>query len=282
MVSKLDEYMFDLQGFLVLKGAVSRSHLDELNAGVDAIPRMEPGDWCGYVHREEFESSRGVAFQQIYEAGEPFERLIDHPAWIEHVKHFLGGEGTFDYHHGALFMDENFATIRGPGEAIGLHSGAYNVSKHTQFHYHHGRFACGQINILLSLADIGPGDGSTMVVPGSHKSNLPHPQAGERSIGEGRSVDDTAGAIEVHTKAGDAILFVDAICHGSAKRVNPGERRFIVYRYTSGWSRFRFGYQPSEELLERLTPERRAIVNPFQVWPRTPNRKPGFRDSRRP
>ena len=56
--------------------------------------------------------------QQIYEAGEPFENLIDHPSWIEHVKHFVGGEGTFDYNHGPLFIDEKFANIRGPGESI--------------------------------------------------------------------------------------------------------------------------------------------------------------------
>jgi hypothetical protein len=277
VISKMDEYLFDLQGYLVLKGAVSPTHIAELNTALEAIPRIDPGQWYGYVHREDFEASRGIAFQQIYEAGEPFERLIDHPAWIDHMKTFIGGEGTFDYTHGALFMDENFAAIRGPGEAIGLHSGGFRVPKHTQYEYRHGGFACGQVNILLSLADIGPGDGSTMVVPGSHKSNLPHPQAGEKST-EGSSVDNTAGAIEVHTKAGDAILFVDAICHGSARRVNPGERRFIVYRYVSGWSRFRFGYYPSDELLARLTPERRAIVNPFPFWSRTPNMKPGFRD----
>jgi hypothetical protein len=196
------------------------------------------------------------------------------------VKHFVGGEGTFDHQHGPLFIDEDFATIRGPGEAIGLHSGGYNASNHTSFQYRSGKFFCGQINILLSLADIGPGDGSTMVVPGSHKSNFPHPQEGEKVIAEGASVDGTQGAIEVHTKAGDAILFVDGICHGSARRVNNGERRFIVYRYSSGWHRFRFGYYPSQELLDRLTPERRAIVNPFVFWPRAPNHKPGFVDRR--
>ena len=277
MISAMDQYMFDLQGYLVLKGAVSAAHIAELNSALDAIPRIGPGQWYGYVHREDIEASRGIAYQQVYEAGEPFERLIDHSSWIELAKTFIGGEGTFDHLHGALFIDENFAAIRGPGEAIGLHSGGFRVPKHTQFDYRHGGFACGQVNILLSLSDIGPGDGSTVVIPGSHKSNFPHPQIVEKSA-EGSSADNVAGAVEVHTRAGDAILFVDAICHGSARRVNPGERRFIVYRYASSWSRFRFGYSPSDELLQRLTPERRAIVNPFPFWPRTPNMKPGFHD----
>jgi len=33
-----------------------------------------------------------------------------------------------------------------------------------------------QVNVLVALSDIGPGDGGTLIIPGSHKSNLPHPQ----------------------------------------------------------------------------------------------------------
>jgi len=274
MIDKLQEYLFDLRGYLLIEGALSAGEVAELNAGIDSIPHLEPGQWWGYVHREVFEPSRGVALQQIYEAGEPFERLIDHPSWIELVRHFVGGEGTFDHHHGDLFIDENFVSWRGPGEAIGLHSGGHQGIKRTQFRYHNGRFQCGQINILMALTDIGPGDGGTMVIPGSHKANFPHPHIEEKRIGPGRSVDDTVGAIEVHMKAGDAILFVDAICHGSARRVKPGERRFIVYRYGPSWGTFRWGYRPSPELLARLTPRRRKIVQPWELLPRTPNLKP--------
>ena len=270
MVSDLDVYLFDLRGYLVLKKAVDPPHVAAMNAMLDALPPTEPGDWIGYVHRERFEASRGIAYQQIYEAGEPFERLIDHPAWLDKVKTFVGGEGTFDYNNGELFIDENFASIRGAGEAIGLHSGGHSPVKRTQFRYHNGSFMCGQINILLALTDIGPGDGATMVIPGSHKSSVIHPQFATQKIGDGASVDGVEGAVEVHLAAGDAILFVDAISHGSARRVKAGERRIVVYRYGPAWGTFRFGYWPSPELLERLAPARRRIVMPNQVWPREP------------
>lgn len=268
MITEMDAYLFDLRGYLLLRGALSPEEVKALNAGLDAIPRIAPGDWHGYVHREETEDTRGIAYQQIYEAGAPFERLIDHPSWIDKVKRFVGGEGTFDWHHGPVFIDENFASIRGPGEAIGLHSGGHTGVKRTQFRYHNGQFHCGQINILMALTDIGPGDGGTMVIPGSHKSNLVHPQLARTKISSGASADDVEGAIEVHMKAGDAILFVDAIAHGSARRVNGGERRIVVYRYGPTWGNFRFGYTPSPALLQRLTPEQRAIVYPWKM--RTP------------
>ena len=62
----------------------------------------------------------------------------------------------------------------------------------------------------------------------------------------------------------DALVFVDATCHGSAKRVNPGERRICVYRYGPSWGNFRWGYTPSDALLARLSPLARKIVRPQQ------------------
>ena len=192
------------------------------------------------------------------------------------MKHFVGGEGTFDWHHGPLFIDENFANLRGPGEAIGIHSGGVDGVTRCQFRYQNGRFHCGQINLLMALSDIGPGDGATMVIPASHKSNFTHPDMGQHQMkgGEVRSADGMEGAIEVHLTAGDAILFVDAIAHGSAKRVNPGERRIVVYRYGPSWGNFRHPYQVSPEFLERLTPRQRKVVCPQPPIKREPNRLP--------
>lgn len=264
-IDPMDEYKFDLNGFLILKNALSKDEVDALNQGIDKIDDIAPGEWDGHVHREEFEGSRGVAYQQIYEAGEPFEHLIDHPSWINKVEHFVGGHGTFEHKWGPLFIDECFASIRGPGEAIGLHSGGHSHIQRTRFDYHNGGFHCGQINILMALTDIGEGDGATMVVPGSHKSNMVHPNLATHGMGENASANNVEGAIEVHLKKGDAILFVDAICHGSAQRINEGDRRIMVYRYGPSWGNFRWGYEPSSELLERLNPRARNIVKPFQL-----------------
>lgn len=277
-LTPMQNYLFDLRGYVILKHAIDPDHVREMNDRLDEIiglqPPLRPGEWYGSVHAHTFGGKDGINLQQIYEAGEPFERLIDHPNWINLVKHFVGGEGTFDWHHGPLFIDENFANIRGPGEAIGIHSGGHDRNKRCQFRYHNGRFQCGQINILMALTDIGPGDGATMLIPGSHKANFPHPDFGRNTIqaGQATSADGMEGAIEVHMEAGDALLFVDACCHGSARRVNAGQRRILVYRYGPSWGSFRHPYYPSEELLARLTPARRSIVLPQRPVKREPNR----------
>ena len=263
MVSDREIYFFDLNGFLVLRGALSKQEVADINTGIDALLPIQPGEWKGYVHGHNFGDNDGLNLQQIYEGGEAFEKLIDHPSWIEKVKHFVGGASTFDYNHGPLFIDESFVNIRGPGEAIGLHSGGHEGTKRTQFRYYNGKFHCGQINILMALTDIGPDDGATMVVPSSHKSHFPHPDSEAHKMrGQVASVDHVEGAIEIHMDAGDVILFVDALCHGSAERRNGGNRRIIVFRYGPSWGNFRHAYQVSQELVDRLTPERRQIVRP--------------------
>ena len=93
MVSDLETYLFDLRGYVLLKGALSADEVSTLNATLDEIPRMEPGQWYGHVHAHSYGTKDGLNLQQIYEGGEPFEALIDHPSWIDHVKHFVGGEG---------------------------------------------------------------------------------------------------------------------------------------------------------------------------------------------
>ena len=115
-----------------------------------------------------------------------------------------------------------------------------------------------------------------MLIPGSHKSNFEHPDFRAYSMGvDGRpSAEHIEGSLEVHLRAGDALLFVDCCTHGSARRENVGERRILVNRYGPSWGNFRHGYRPSPELLARLTPRQRCIVWPHTLLERTPNRQP--------
>jgi ectoine hydroxylase-related dioxygenase (phytanoyl-CoA dioxygenase family) len=81
-------------------------------------------------------------------------------------------------------------------------------------------------------------------------------------------MDTVEGIVEVRLNKGDALLFVDGITHGASSRANPGVRRAIIYRYGVSWGATAHGYAYSKELLGRLTPERRKILQP--VKPRLP------------
>lgn len=266
------DFSFDLNGYLLLRNAIEPELLAELNTAFDRFPDLASGEWWGNVQRLDNVGHAGVELQNIVEAGAPFEALIDHPAWIARVARYCGEPGTYVE---GLFIDECFASIRRTGGFFPLHSGGQDGVVRNQFRYVNGQFRCAQVNILLALTDIGPGDGATRVLPGSHKSNIPHPIFA-RSFDERREEDDEAveGAIEVHLRAGDALLFVDAIAHGAARRTNPGDRRVVIYRYGPSWGATRHGFRYSDDLLARLTPARRRILQP--IPPRIPGVTRGY------
>ena len=264
--TELEKYLFDLNGYIILKKAISSKELKECNRIIDNLKNLKNGEWHDYVHGHNYGGKEGLNLQQIYEAGKPFEKFIDHPSWINHMLEFVGGKGTFDHQHGPLFIDENFANIRGPGEAIGIHSGNPEGIQRNHYRYQDGKFHCSQVNILIALKKIGPGDGGTVVIPSSHKSNIQHPEYKQNKMKKNKisSAEKMTGSLEVFLDAGDALLFVDSLCHGSAKRTNRGERRIVVYRYGPSWGFFRHPYRPSAKLLNKLTKFQRNIVMPHE------------------
>jgi hypothetical protein len=254
----LDDYLFDLRGYLILENAVGPELLYDLNGAFDQFPPLAQGEWWGNAQRRDYTGATGFELHNCVEAGEPFERLIDHPGWIDYVRRYCGEQNS--YIHG-LFIDECIASIRRSGGHHPAHSGGYQGALRGAYGYRDGVFRCGQCNIILALTEIGPGDGPTMVVPGSHKSHFPHPSAGD--YGRGDRMDDLPGAVPVYLKKGDAVLFVDGLMHGGSSRTNTGgERRVTIYRYGPQWGATRFGYEYSQALLDRLTPERRHILQP--------------------
>jgi hypothetical protein len=257
------DYLFDVNGFRVLRGALSADQLARLNAWVDEkdLDALRPGDWIGDVEVHTYGSADGVNFQNVIEGGPVFEELIDNPSWIEEVRRYIA--------HGdhGVRTDETFLNIRRHGGYIPIHSGGNNVRFTGLFRWQNGSWAVGQINVLMALTDIGPGDGATTVVPGSHKAADDHPH---RDWAAGNGGDRAIGMQEVHLRAGDALMFTDGICHGSMPRTNPGERRVLIYRYAPHLLAHRMNYIPSEDLIARLTPERQKMVMPI-----APRMRPG-------
>ncbi|MDQ5854247.1 MAG: phytanoyl-CoA dioxygenase family protein [Chloroflexota bacterium] len=253
----LDDFLFDLRGYLILRQAVTPELVDDLNRVIEQLPPLAYQEWYGNAQRRDYTESTGLELHNCVEVGEPFERLIDHPSWINYVRHYCGEEQSYVE---GLFIDECILSVRGPGGHHPVHSGGYKGALRGAYQYKHGVFRCGQCNIILALTDIGPGDGATMVIPGSHKSNFPHPNAG--NYAQLDRMDELEGAVELHLQKGDALLFVDGIMHGGSSRTNPGERRVVIYRYGPSWGATRFGFAYSHALLERLTPERRKILQP--------------------
>ena len=277
------DYLFDLHGYLVLPGALAERDLAAMNRWLDdhwsyveEPPRggergkLQKGRWIGHVELHSYSPDDGVNFQNIVEGGEVFERLIDYRAWLPLVSRYVNPVNRLSIH-------ETLLNVRTRGGFLYIHSGGHVPLSYMTFRQHNtGAWMVGQINVMMALNDIGPGDGPTVLVPGSHKTTEVHPrlevegQPITAATHERQGAGDALGMREVHLRAGDVLLFTDAVTHGSAERTNPGYRRTVLYRYSPRHIRTRFNYQLSPALRGRLTPERLAILEP--VPPRGPGR----------
>ena len=167
----MDDFLFDLKGFLVIRNALSAAEVAEMNATIDSHLDLEPDQWRGWVHNRSGATSSSMRYlHNLFEAGPVWEQLIDHPAWVHHMHRYCGSPAGAPVGSG-LYLDENFVIVMkgsdsagAPGGATPLHSGGHKRRVRTQFRYHDGEFRCGQISLLVALTDIGQGDGATIVV----------------------------------------------------------------------------------------------------------------------
>ena len=263
----LIDYLLDLNGYIILKQAVTSQDLDEMNRWVDEhwahVDRKrrdydkDSGDWIGHVETHTYSGPDGCNFQNIIEGGSVFRKLINYPSWIGLCRRWINPTNGISIH-------ENLLNVRGKGGYIGIHGGGALPLCYLTFRQENtGEWMVGQINVICALTDVGPGDGATTLVPGSHKSAMRHPKLAEQVYRSDDAAGNQVGMKEVYMEAGDTLLFTDAMTHGSAARTNEGHRRVILYRYSPRFLRSRFHYVPSKELLENLDDEQRAIIQPI-------------------
>ena len=221
MDDRVQDYLFDLQGYLVLKNAISPSDLHEMNQWIDdhesyiKEPWSTDGDpkkkgrWIGHIETHTYNEENGVNFQSIIEGGPVFEKLIDHPAWINLVKKYIHSSVN------GLSIHENFLNVRGPGGYLHIHCGGHVPLSYLTFRQNNtGEWMVGQINVLMALNDIGEGDGPPVLIPGSHKCTEIHPRL--EVDGRGLIYDDVSGK-----PAGTATRH--------ARNVSESGRRFVIH-----------------------------------------------------
>ena len=106
--------------------------------------------------------------------------------------------------------------------------------------------AVGMFELLRHPAQLAAGGTSTQAgVPATEIEAVPHGHSGLQ---------------ELVLPAGSAVIFNDSVLHGSMQRTNPGQRRTLVFRYLPSAYGYRWNYQPSEALLDRLTPHQRLLI----------------------
>jgi ectoine hydroxylase-related dioxygenase (phytanoyl-CoA dioxygenase family) len=235
-MNEQERFLFDLQGFLVVPNALNAEELALLNAAVDEEIEQNTGP-----------DMRTHRFGGLLARGTTFHFLIDNPRIIPYLDELLGENFRLDHDYADVIR-----TGKGP---IGttLHGGATPFDPSQYFRYDNGRMHNGLMVVAYNLKDVNPGDGGFAGVPGSHKSNYPFPK-------EWCDLDDPHPCVQrVIGPAGAAIIFTEALTHGTLPWHGKDERRTVFLKYSPypvSWSA-RY-YNPGD--YEGLTDRQCAIL----------------------
>ena len=214
-----EKFMFDLDGYLVIKDVLSREELGVLNAVAD---RAFPRNYGDVEADDEFGNAKGVRrAPSIVDWDVACRDLIDHPKVLPYLVALLGPKFRLDHDY-AIFMMKN-------GRRGSLHGGQPNLFHH-YYRYRDGVMQCGLSVLTYVLSDANAGDGGFACVRGSHKSNfrmdLP------RDVQRFERVPHYV--VQPEAKAGDAIFFTEALVHGTLPWRADHERRVLLYKYGPG------------------------------------------------
>ena len=246
-----EKFAFDLQGFIVIKNALTPQEVEAINQVSD---RVFPRDYADQdqaranFRRTEYVSKWDPACQ----------RLIDHPNVTPYLEELLGPTFRLDHDY-CIFMR------RGARGGI-LHGGPETGHGAQYFRHHHGTLRNGLSVVTFFFSDAGPGDGGFICVPGSHKSNFLEdlPQ-------DVRSLERLEPyVVQPVVQAGDALFFTEALVHGTAPWQAHHERRTFLYKYSPGHISWAPKYYRAEEYFEP-TEQQRRILSPPSTGGREPS-----------
>jgi ectoine hydroxylase-related dioxygenase (phytanoyl-CoA dioxygenase family) len=200
-MTEAEIYEFDLNGYIVYRDHLSPGHVREINRILD--------EQLGDLKTWNF---------SFLERDPCFMELMAHPETLRIMRTMIGDWMRLDHAYG-LQMTRETETHEN------LHGGPRHDQGEHQYQWVQGKMYNGLIVVMYALEDVNPGDGGFVCVPGSHKANV-------------------AYAPEVHShlvvnpglRAGDMLIFTEALVHGTRRWRSERRRRSLLYKYSPGYS----------------------------------------------
>lgn len=184
-----------------------------------------------------------------------------HPALVPLVEEIVGG---------SVRLEESEAIINRRDPAIDPVTWAGKRSLPTGFHTgtRHGwgtydenhHFHCLFVKTLAYLTDVGPDDGGTAVIPGSHRLSWP-----ERTIIEAARSDERL-VHQVQATAGSVLLFPEALVHSTTAIRSDNERVVLISGYTAPMMREWPGNELSPDFVASLPDDLRSLISGGDSW----------------
>ena len=238
-MSEEQKYLFDLKGWICLPGLLSDDQAAEIRE-----------------HQTKFHfEPESLPVAQRNSVGGPSQLLLDHPVIVgilnEVVSHqAIASEDCYGFRFERTRTDyreaghDNFRPHGG--------GGYFNFCGNSHLYQMlPGKVHAGLTRVVWEINPVGPGDGGTLLLSGSHKAAIPRPDS---LSGRDSSIWDTYTC-----PAGSALIFTEALCHTGTRWTNEKTPRISLFNlYNTVNSKWGMSSVPPE-VIAAMPPKRRTL-----------------------
>lgn len=250
---------FDIYGYVLLEEILTPDEVSRLKAAVyrmNADPDLEAKRIMAKRR-----GSHYVIFERIIEYDPALFEYAVHPKLVPLVEDAVGGNVRLEESVAIINRRDTEADLealrRRRYNVLGFHSG----TKHGWGTYiEQNRFHCLFVKTLAYLTDVGPDDGGTTMIPGSHRTPWLQKEMVEAALS------DDALVRQIEAKAGSVLLFAESLIHSTTAIRSDTERVILAYGYTPPMMREWTGHETSPEFAQTLPEEMRRLVSGSDNW----------------
>lgn len=250
---------FDVYGYVLLESVLTTDEITHMKQAIYRL-KAEP-DLAAhrvYVNKQD---------EHMFHVGHVVEydpTLLDyasHPRLIPLVKEIVGGSIRLEETEAIINRRNPLFTPSNHNHRRILPTGFHTGTRHgwgTYMANHH--FHCLFVKTLAYLTDVGPDDGGTAVIPGSHRLEWK-----EREIIDAALTDETL-IHQVEAKAGSVLLFAESLVHSTTEVRSDRERVVLISGYTPPMMREWPGTDISPTFIATLPEEIRPLISGSESW----------------
>lgn len=219
-------YLFDLRGAVLLRGVLSQEEVGQAKAGLHSSEILEAAKLHGCIHtgfgKEWFyqgnepatEGPVDLLTKPLFDMGAVFRRLT----FVGSVAQYLSLILSPNYR-----LDHAYALVAASSKATGrhqMHNGSMPPEPSMSYFVRGGTILNGLVGVQYCLTPASAENGAFVFVPGSHKGDFTRPA----------DLDVREVSCVVEAEAGDAIIFTEAVTHGSTAK-SRHRRMALLYKY---------------------------------------------------
>lgn len=254
-------YHLEVYGYVVIENTLTP---DETNRLLEAMLRLKR-DLLATVNpakdyvrncRLSAHKPHHLHFAHILEADPAIFDYLTHPRLVGMAEELVGGSVRLEESEAVVNSRDPEADGLAPPR-FGFHTG---TSPDIGTYVENGLYHCTFVKTLTNLTELGPDDGGTVVIAGSHKVK------GDREAITAAAYEDPSLIHQVIAPAGSTLLFGEALIHATGRIRSDRERVIVIGGYTPPMFQAWNGQEPSAEFIAQTPEHLKPLISGSDKW----------------